>query len=202
MSRYPDSNDTLATLPIKILESGTGFFRVSGIEHVSSIFYSTNTENRWTPESGAPGVCYMAATEIGALAESECRNVAKKKAAQMVSSLTALGTRGMFVLELFEPIKVLDLTIHHLGKYRLDAGILSDYDDSRVPPYRYCPTWAQHCAELGLGGILYRSRHKTDEVCVALFDRGVKLTEFLAGTLDADRYLDILENEFNWGLIP
>lgn len=201
MSRLPDAKDSLDSLPIVTIEKGTRLFRVNALGHPSSVFYSSSPENRWTPISGAPGVCYMAGSVVGALAESVCRNVAHLQDSEMIVSLAELKKRGMFELELQAPVNVLDLTTPHLGRYRFDAEILSDYDDSRDPPYRYCPAWAEHCVEIGLAGVLYRSRHKIDEDCLALFDTGVSVGELSCIRLDDDQYLAILEDIFDWAVI-
>ena len=55
--------------------------------------------------------------------------------------------------------------------------------------------------DLKLAGILYPSRHKIDATCLALFDVGTDIVEGVYGTLDDDQYLEILEDEFKWGLI-
>jgi hypothetical protein len=59
---------------------------------------------------------------------------------------------------------------------------------------------ASHSVELKLAGVLYRSRHKIDEICLALFDVGSVIVEGRQGTLDDYRYLEILEKQSNWGL--
>jgi len=200
MSRFPEDTDTLQSLPLKTIQLGTYFYRVSSTEHNSSLFYSESPQNRWTPKGGSPGVCYMAESPVGALAESVCRNVAHLTESEMFSSLNTLRKLGMFELGLRNSITVLDLTVAHLGRYRLDAAILGDYDESASPPYRFSPAWASHSVELKLAGVLYRSRHKIDEICLALFDVGTVIVEGRQGTLDDYRYLEILEKQFNWGL--
>lgn len=201
MSRLPEATDTIKSLPIKTIESGTCFHRVSSTEFKSAVYYSDSQNNRWTPIGGSPGVCYMAASPTGSLAESVCRNVAHLTEEEMVSSLVELRKLAMFELVLKRPITVLDFTVAHLGRYRLDANILGDYDESLSPPYQFSPAWASHAVDLKLAGVLYRSRHKIDETCLALFDVGIEIDERFEGTLDRDPYLAILEDEFQWGVI-
>lgn len=201
MSRLPETTDTVKSLPIKTIETGTCFHRVSSTMFSSAVYYSDSPDNRWTPVGGSPGDCYMAVSPTGSLAESVCRNVAHLKEEEMVSSLAELRKLAMFELILKQPIKVLDFTVAHLGRYRLDANILGDYDESLSPPYKFSPAWASHAVGLELSGILYRSRHKIDEACLALFDVGIGIDEHLLDTLDGDAYLSILEDEFQWGII-
>ncbi|WP_447044912.1 RES family NAD+ phosphorylase [Vreelandella sp. H-I2] len=201
MARFPEDKDTLESIPIKTIDLGTCFYRVSGTEYDSAVFYSGCSQNRWTPIGGKPGVCYMAESPIGALAESVCRNVAHLDEAEMFSSLSALRQLGMYELVLRNSVTVLDFTVAHLGRYRLDATILGDYDESLFPPYKFSPAWASHAVELNLAGILYRSRHKIDETCLALFDVGTDIGEGGCGKLDDNQYLEILEDEFKWGVI-
>lgn len=201
MSRFPQSTDTRAALPIGTIATGSCYYRVSGIDNPSAIFYSTNPENRWTPLAGSPGVCYMAQSATGAIAETVCRNAAHLDESEMWSTKTELQRLGLFRLQFNQSIQVLDLTVSNLSSYRLDAGILADYDSNSVPPYTFCPAWATHALGLGLGGILYRSRHHIDEPCLALFDLDVELTECHQGILDEEPFLDILESQFNWGIV-
>ena len=201
MARFPEDMDTLESLPVKTIDLNTCFYRVNGTKYGSAKFYSESPQNRWTPISGTPGVCYMAETPIGALAESVCRNVAHLNEAEMFSSLSELQKLGMFKLVLQNPITVLDFTVAHLGRYRLDATILGDYDASLSPPYKFSPNWASHAVKLKLAGVLYRSRHKIDETCLALFDVGTDIVERACGKLDDDQYLEILEDEFRWAVI-
>lgn len=201
MARLPEAKDTLESLPIKTIDSKSVFFRVSSTEYDSAIFYSGSLQNRWTPIDGVPGVCYMAKSPTGALAESVCRNVVYLDESEMISSFSELEKLGMFELTLMNPVTVLDFTVPHLGRYRLDASILGDYDGSLLPPYKFSPAWATHAIKLNLGGILYRSRHKIDETCFALFDDGPSIVARKRGKLDDDQYLEILENQFHWGVI-
>lgn len=201
MARFPEGTDTLESLPVTTIESNTCFYRVNGTQYNSAIYFSASPQNRWTPLGGSPGVCYMAGSPVGALAESVCRNVARLDESEMFSSLAELKKLGMFELVLRNPVTVLDLTVAHLGRYRLDATILGDYDESLSPPYKFSPAWASHAVNLKLAGILYRSRHKIDETCLGLFDVGTDIVEGRYGTLDDDQYLEILEDEFKWGVI-
>lgn len=93
---------------------------------------------------------------------------------------------GMFELRLQGSVEVLDLTASNLVKYRLDAGILSDYDKSAWPPYKFCPAWSALAIDLGLGGIVYRSRHPIDQSCLALFESGARLSESGSGTASSN----------------
>lgn len=202
MSRLPEIGDTLATLPLRTVEAGAQFYRVSDIAHPSCIYYSRSPESRWTPKGGAIGVCYLAQTQVGALAETVCRNSVYLRDDERVSSLYDLHQRGMYRLGVVAAINVLDLTVSNLVKYRLDAEIMADYDKTASPPYRFCPTWAAHAVDLGLGGILFRSRHCVDQVCLALFQDRTALLELPQGHLDEARYLRLLDDEFNWGIVP
>ncbi|QCF28095.1 RES family NAD+ phosphorylase [Hydrocarboniclastica marina] len=200
MSRLPVSTDTLAELPVSTLASGQRLYRVNETGYPSPVFYSTSAENRWTPVAGSPGVCYLAISKTGAIAESVCRNSAYLEEEEKIVSLNALSTKGMYEIHLTEPVQVLDLTVSNLGRYRLDATILSDYDQTRSPPYKFCPAWASHAVSLGLHGILYRSRHVIDEPCLALFEGSASLQSSLFDDLRHPELLAILEEQFGWAV--
>ncbi len=201
MSRLPESSDTLDSLPINTVDAGSRYYRVNSIGHPTSVFYSRSRQNRWTPLAGSVGVCYMAEMEVGALAESVCRNAAQLRVAEKFTSIDELHRLGMYGLQVQGSVDVLDLTVPNLSKYRLDAGILADYDKSAWPPYRFCPAWATRAVDLGLGGVLYRSRHHVDQLCLALFGLDVLVDEVRLGTLDENHYLGILEDEFDWAIV-
>lgn len=202
MSRLPKSTDTLENLPTKKLGSGTFLYRVNSTDYDSPVFFSNARKNRWTPVEGTPGVCYLALSETGAIAESVCRDSAYLEEEEKSVSLQALAELRMYELIPEGAIEVLDLTVSNLSRYRLDSGILADYEPKLDPPYQYCPAWASHAVALGLQGILYRSRHAVEEFCLALFQgyHG-RITYSPQGTLDNQDYLAILDEEFGWGII-
>tara|TARA_R110000824_G_scaffold131955_2_gene294235 strand:- start:488 stop:1099 length:612 start_codon:yes stop_codon:yes gene_type:complete len=202
MSRLPQSTDTLDSLPIKVLTPSKVLYRVSSTKHQSPVFFSKFSGNRWTPQEGEPGICYFSLSQTGAIAETVCRNAAFLEESEKHVSLIALSKLGMYSVGFDSPIRVLDFTVSNLGRYRLDAGILADYDPGREPPYKFCPAWSSHAVSLGLDGILYRSRHAVDEFCLALFQNAYtdNHSVFSATCLDYPDYLAILDDVFDWAI--
>jgi hypothetical protein len=166
------------------------------------MYFSRSRLNRWTPVEEVPGVCYFALSETGAIAETVCRDASYLEEEEKSVSMAYLSSLAMYQVQASNPIQVLDLTVSNLAAYRLDAGILADYAPGLDPPYRFCPAWSSHAVSLGLGGILYRSRHAIDEPCLALFEGAAPGAGFSCiSSLDHPDYLAILDENFNWPVI-
>lgn len=200
----PETTDTLATLPVRRIKSGTSVFRVSETKHSTPVFFSTSQDNRWTPKEGAPGVLYSARSETTALAETLCRDAAYLPAWGKVTDQKILESRGMYEIRLENDVQVLDLSVSNLARYRLDASIVAERSrEPGKPAYVVCPAWASHALSLGLGGILYRSRNMLNEQCLALFESPTLQVSFtFLDVLFADRYLAVLDSEFGWAYRP
>ena len=208
MSRAPDNGDTRNTLPIKRLAEGETWERIGSNAFPSPIHWSKEAGGRFNPASEDFGVCYMAADLRGAVAESICRNVAGLDESQKFTSETALARKSRYQITLQKELCVLDFTVPNLAAYRLDALITSEYNlvevgGIRKAEYRWGPLWADHASRIGLDGILYRSRHHTDAICLALFERPpAGLYANCLSDCNTDAVLEVLEEDFDWGLEP
>ena len=225
MSRFPDAGDDREHLPITSLAAST-WLRVSAGKFESPLHWSVGHTGRFTPASGAVGTLYLAETLTGSLAESVCRDAVWLRACEKFTPVHDLQQLDLHEIGLPEAIQVLDLTVPHLARYRLDAQIWSQRDFRNG--YQWGPAWAAHAISLGLNGILYFSRSHTQSRCLALFgspseshgsasydsapydkDRHIiepavtqpGITWRKRYSLMSDEVLECLEKEFEWGLI-
>ena len=196
MTRAPDPYER--NLPTKELSRDSRWFRVSKSTYPSPIHYSF--DGRYHSEKKAFGVLYLAKTETGALAESICRNAHLMQSDERIITEKELNTRSLYQIQVKDSLKLLELTTPNLSKHRLDARIWSEYSD-KDPHYEYGPKWSDHAYSIGFDGILYFSRHKTDAVCLALFDKELDLVESEGHGLNTDSIIDTLRSEFDWVVI-
>lgn len=201
MARFPTPEDTLDRLPIRQLSVEERFFRVGKTSYLSPLHFSRDLNSRFSPRRTDSGVLYLAASEEAAIGETVCRNAAEKTRAESSILLSVLAELGMYRIMIQGEGSFLDLTVDHLARYNLDARLASEYDQGRIPPYQWCPDWADKALELGLAGIRFPSRHSPKQECVALFEgsRFMFITQKMY-TLDDERALAILDSVFDWGV--
>ena len=200
MSRFPDEGDDLASLPLRTLRAGMGLLRAAQNRFPSPLYFAAQPTGRF---NCLQGTVYLAETLVGAIAESIVRNAADLRPEHKIVHETSLLSRSIYEVQSQRDLRVLDLTIPELGRYRLDARIFSEYDSTtQEQPYRWGPAWAAHANALGLDGLMYRSRHHTDSLCIALF-RHVEadLTWTPLYAMADDRVLEVLEDLFDWSVL-
>lgn len=198
MSRFPTDADTVATLPIRVLAPAQ-WIRVSSADYSTPIHWAIGSQGRFTPMDGTKGTLYIAENEVGALAESICRNAVWLEPQFRFTPIDELESKGFYEIAI-PTIRVLDFCVANLARYGLDAQIWTQRDYGKG--YQWGPAWATKAIELGLNGICYFSRSHTTSQCLALFgDKGTILPWKLRSNLMADLSLDILDNVFDWKIV-
>ncbi len=156
----PPADFARRDLPIEVLPVGTTFVRIHR-RTLDALYFGTSRDNRFDDPDGSYGVCYAARTLRGAFAETCLRDVG----ASFVP-LSRLAARSATELHVTGELRLVELYGRGLARLGATAAVTSGTYDVSQPWSR-----AVYTHPMQVDGIVYRSDHDNDELCVALFDR-------------------------------
>ncbi|HYH81466.1 MAG TPA: RES family NAD+ phosphorylase [Longimicrobium sp.] len=169
------------TLPLRVLEPGAPLWRVHDASRDPVWFgpaACTPPRSRFDAPGGEFGVCYLALSPEAAFAETFLRNPGRR-----MLDTTLLASRSLSELTPARPLTTVRLYGPGLARTGATAEV------THGPAYDLARSWslALSAHPSRPDGILYKSRHDDDELCLALFDRGpgqlrVEATAPLVGT--------------------
>ena len=151
-------------LPILELPHPTSVVRIHRTDH-DPVFFSPGAGKppigRFDSSSGAFGVLYLAQALEGAFAETILRNPQRR-----LVDLSDIGSRAVSVLGFSRAVRLVKL---------FGDGLQAVGTDNAVSTGPYSASWAWADALFAHpdapDGIAYVSRHDSDQLCIALFDR-------------------------------
>lgn len=175
----PNIKDSIA-LPIKILERGSGLFRL----HEScyeAIYFNPNPSWRFNDPTGKEyGVLYAALDYQAALRETLKPNKFN------ILSANFLKSRCLSTLTPKRDLRLVDLA---------GAGLTRIGADGRLTTgsYQIAQAWSQALYRHPdrVDGLYYCSRYDPSKICVALYDGRVELADLEEQRVTADNLLDL-----------
>ena len=128
-------------------------------------FFGKSAANRFDAPDKTFGVLYAAASIHGAFIEVFKREPSPQRTRRQIDELV-LAIRSLAIFS-SETLRLVDLAGEGLSKLGLTASIIS------TRKYHVPQAWAAafHGHPDRPAGILYRSRHDLDQLCVAVFER-------------------------------
>ena len=152
------------TLPEVSIPAGSVFFRIHRSAHAPLYFGprpSLHERMRWDAPDDSYGVCYFAAQDHGAFAETMLRDLSLDSV-----SAADLALRSLATIDVVEPIDLVQLHGHGLRSVGATAAVVHG---------SYDVTWAWsaalHAHPRSIDGVRYRARHDDSGFSIALFDR-------------------------------
>lgn len=176
MIHLPPKNYDITPLVIEV-PANASFWRISGVEYATSLFFGRTGNFRWDAPDKSYGVLYLAESIECAFAETFGHNITETHRpgdAKLIGSQELLE-RKIYQVTTARALRLADLSGTGLAYLNLDNQIntVTDY----TAPQEWS-RWVRHHTELPFEGIFYRSRAMPDTSAVALFEReAVPLTE-------------------------
>ncbi len=137
-------------------------WRIHRTDRDALFFGNKKQENRFDDSNGSFGVLYAGISREAAVVET----VLRVPHGGVVTTAQLEG-RSMARIEFSSPLRVVALHGAEIGALHLDTRICSTED------YGICQRWSRaiHNHAVQPDGIIYQSRHNSDLLCLALFDR-------------------------------
>jgi hypothetical protein len=182
-------------LSLRILPAQSRLSRIHDAAHAAVWFGplpGTPPRNRFDAPAGEFRVCYLALTPQAAFAETFLRNPGRR-----LLEASTVEQRALAELVTTHPLSLVCLYGPEMARLRATAEV------THGPDYANARAWAAALWNhpLSPDGILYKSRHDDDEVCLALFDRGEALLEVVSTEpLLRSRWLMPLLSRYRLGL--
>jgi hypothetical protein len=150
---------------VRTIEPGTALWRVHDESREPEWFGAapgTPPRSRFDAPGGEFGVCYLALSPEAAFAETFLRNPGRR-----MLDRTLIASRALSRLTPARPLTVACLYGPGLARIGATAEV------THGPAYDLARNWslALWAHPSRPEGILYKSRHDDDELCLALFDR-------------------------------
>jgi hypothetical protein len=167
--------------PLPIRELKGRWFRIyrNDLPNACALYFGRHASGRFDAPRRSFGVCYAAMAMSGAFIEVFGRNPHPRHPMRQVDPLE-LAARSIAVFSAAK-LRLVDLAGDGLSKLGLTVSILA------TTKYETTRAWSQvfHAHPGKPDGILYRSRHDPEQLCIALFDRASKKLR-----VEADERLD------------
>ena len=156
----PPQDFAARELPVETVPVGTHLSRIHLVAY-DPIHFGSNVYNRFDNRNGDYGVCYMAMSPEGAFAETFLRSIDTR-----VIFRDFVRKRSISELEVIYPLRLLSLHGPGLARVGANGAVASG-------PHGVAQLWSReiHDHPEAPDGIVYRSKHDDDELCIALFDR-------------------------------
>jgi hypothetical protein len=138
-------------------------WRIHRASREAVYFGNKDRRNRFDDSGSDYGVLYLGASREASFVETLLRVPHDGKITE-----AQLSSRAMTRVDFKTPLRLVPLYGHHIGALHLDARICSTLD------YGICQRWSRaiHDHSTAPDGIIYQSRHNSNLLCVALFERG------------------------------
>jgi RES domain len=181
---FPPKSLSSLRLPIDVISAGTPLHRVHRTA-LDPIFFGPRRgaapTNRFDSATGAFGVLYVASDLAGAVVETLARNPQRRMVAE-----ADITSRAASLLRCRRDLRVVQLHGAGLQRLGLDNAISTG-------PYAPCGAWsdALFAHPEAPDGLIFRSRHDPDRMCLVIFERPGIAFEAERPTLLIDRLAEV-----------
>jgi hypothetical protein len=158
----PPPSGGLGPVPERLLAAGEHLWRIHGTAY-GPVFFGKNKRYRFDDPNSKYGVLYAGLDVYCAFLETY-RRVPDSQGIVLRSSLKNGSISSLLITR---PLRLVDLTGHHLAQLRIDSKIFSYTDYSSTQ--QWSRAFFDHSSSFD--GLLFHSRHDPTRHAVALFDR-------------------------------
>jgi len=164
-------------LSVKTIRKNTVWYRISDPTFPSPLYFNKDQSGRWNSPGGEYGVCYVADSIDTAFAETFGHGVMGATLAGKPKIITEkrLTARHLYTVHVQKTLYLGELFGKGLVRLSLDNTINTTTKYNLVQPWS---AWVFNHPQQLLG-IRYQSKHLSDTLCCALFDRPQIAKSFL-----------------------